>query len=196
MSESKEEILVTTPTFRVSYPAIFEPRANKMKRGELEFSVMAIFKLGENLDAMRRAAHAACVTKFGPDKTKWPAKLTSPFKTEKSDGSLPDALEKGAIFMSFAAKSKYPPVVVDQNMQEIIEPRMFYAGCYAKARVQAYAYAFEGVKFGVSFGLRAVQLIADGEPLGGSRVKIEDAFQPVAGGVGGASSPSSAQDLF
>lgn len=169
---------VTTPQFRVSFPNVFKPRRNDLN-GKDEFSLMALFEPGTDLTELKAAASAACAKKWGADQTKWPANLKSPFRdqAEKAkDGKLPDGMKAGGIFMTF--KSSNRPSVVDQNRQEILEPSKFYAGCYARASVGAYAYDQKGNR-GVSFGLNHVQLWKDGEPLSG-RPTVESAFTPIA----------------
>jgi hypothetical protein len=96
-----------------------------------------------------------------------------------------------AIFITFKATEKYKPGVVDANVKDIIEPREFYSGCYARASVRAYVYDNKGNR-GVGFGLNNVQKLRDGEPLGGSGgpARPSDEFQAVAevGGSTGAAS--------
>jgi hypothetical protein len=170
--------VVTTPVFRVSFPSVFKPRKNDLN-GKDEFSVMALFEKGANLDALKKAAEAAIIKKWGSDQSKWPKGMKTPFRdqAEKAkDGKLPDGMAEGAIFMTF--KSTNRPTVVDQNLQEILEPSKFYAGCYARASIGAYAYDQKGNR-GVSFGLNHLQLVKDGEPLSG-RPSVESAFTAVA----------------
>ena len=60
-------------------------------------------------------------------------------------------------------------------MQEILDQSEVYSGCYARANISFYAYNTNGNK-GIACGLNAIQKIRDGEPLGGTRVSVEDAF--------------------
>lgn len=78
--------------------------------------------------------------------------------------------------------SQMPPQLVDQRLQPIVESRQLYSGCYVRASLGIFTYSVDGNK-GVSFGLRNVQLLSDGPPLGGSFSKPEDDFTPVAGGA-------------
>lgn len=189
---------INTPEFRVSYPSVFQPKKNDLN-GEMEYSVVALFPKGANLDALKKAAQEAIVKKWGADKTKWPANLKSPFrdqaeKAKNVDGKsiLPPAHEAGAIFMTL--KSKQRPSVVDQNVQEILDTSKFYAGCWAIASVNAYAYDQKGNR-GVSFGLGNIQFRRDGDPLGG-RTRAEDDFSPVAAEGGSSSGGGGAASLF
>jgi hypothetical protein len=192
---------VITPKFRASFAQVFTPQAAKnqdgtpkLKNGQQvqEYSVQALFPKDADLSALKAAAAAAVKEKWGD---KPPAKLRSPFRTEKEDGSLPDGLEAGAIFMNF--KTVVKPGLVDESNQDIIDPVQFYSGCYARASVRAYAYGGPGTNFtpGVAFGLQNLQKLADGEPLAGVRVKASDEFEPVAGAAK-AAAESGAGGLF
>lgn len=172
---------INTPTFRVSYPNVFKARRNEMN-GKDEFSVVALFEPGADLSALKAAAQKAIVDKWGPDKAKWPSNLRSPFRDQAErakdvDGKrvLPAGHVAGAIFLNL--KSQQRPGVVDQNVQDIIDESQFYAGCYARASVNAFAYDQKGNR-GVSFGLGNIQKVRDGEPLG-NRAKPEADFAPI-----------------
>jgi hypothetical protein len=70
-------------------------------------------------------------------------------------------------------------------MNDIIEEKDFYSGCFARATVRAFAYSNKGNN-GVAFGLQNIQKLRDGDPLGG-RTRPSDDFQAV-GDAGDSSS--------
>jgi hypothetical protein len=71
----------------------------------------------------------------------------------------------------------------------------FYAGCFARATIRAFAYDKNGNK-GVSFALQNVQKLKNGEPFGSKR-KAEDDFEAVAGAaVEGGASATDFDELF
>jgi hypothetical protein len=187
---------VNTPKFRVSYPNVFKPRRNELN-GKDEYSVVALFPKGADLSKLVEAAQKAMIAKWGPDKTKWPANIRSPFRKQEEraknvDGKiiLPPGHEEGAIFLNL--KSNQAPGVVDQQVQKIINEADFYAGCFAIASVNAFAYDQKGNR-GVSFGLGNIQKVSEGEPLG-NRAKPEQDFAPIA--VEGGTAAADASDLF
>jgi hypothetical protein len=189
MTTQKLKTDVVTPVFRVSYPSVFKPSLNRLSQ-KMEFGLEALFPKDADLSALKAAAQNAMEAKFGADKSKWPIVTRSPFRDQKEkikDGVLPDGYVSGAIFMRF--KSERKPGVVDQGgagvkPQEIIEESKFYAGCYARAHVNAFAFQ-KGANVGVSFGLNHVQFVKDGDPFSG-RPRVEDAFSAVEGaGDGG-----------
>lgn len=186
---------VITPTFRVSYPNIFEPRLNTLS-GKMEYSLTALFKKGESLKVLELEILRAVKEEFGDLATitktpqglygciPAPGKAIVLFKNwplrdqgeREKEGVLPQGYEAGAIFMNL--KSKQQPGLVNQAKQDIIDAADFYAGCYARAAVNAYYYDQKGNK-GVSFGLGAIQKVAEGESLSG-RVDPQSAFEAIA----------------
>lgn len=174
---------IITPPFRVSYPAVFKAKKNDLN-GKMEYSVVALFKKGENLEKLKDACKKAVEDKWGTDSKKWPKNLRMPFrdqaereKTNEETGQtyLPDGYEEGAFFLNL--KSYQRPGLVDQQLQPIIDEADFYAGCWAIASIRPNAYDQAGNK-GVSFWLQNLQKFKDGDPLGG-RTKAEDDFAPV-----------------
>ena len=185
MADQLAPTSITTPEFRISYPAVFKPKMNTLSKCE-EYSVEALFSKDADLKKLYAAAESAAIKEFGPDKSKWPRFKNNPFKKQddkiadlKAKEKNTDGLTPGAIYMSFRCKAaKHRPKVVDQKMQEIIEESKFYAGGYARASVNAFAYN-QGGNAGISFSLNALQFTKDGEPFSG-RPTVEDAFEPIA----------------
>lgn len=171
---------IMTPNFVASYPKLFKAELNEQS-GKMEYSVVALFKKGEDLTALKEAAAACIVEKHGADKTKWPKNLKSPFRDQserEKEGKLPAGHEAGAIFITMKSQSK--PGVVDGNVQPIIDDAEVYAGCTMRATVRPYYYDKNGNK-GVAFGLQNVQKVGDGTPLGGAKAAASTEFAPVAG---------------
>lgn len=172
---------VMTPEFRVSFPAVFIPKKNDLN-GKMEYSVVALFKKGENLDKLKAAAEAACKEKWGEDKAKWPKKLKSPFRDQGEKDSA--GYEDGAVFVTL--KSNQKPGLVDAKLQDIIDDTEFYAGCWARATVRAFAWEGKSpdgkttVSWGVSLGLQNLQKTRDGEPLGYRAPAAASEFEAVA----------------
>lgn len=163
---------VITPEFRVSFPAIFKPVSFEGQTAKYKINMM--FPKSTNLDGMMALAKAAVMAKW-PDEAKRPKDLRNPFRdgdTEKPD--WPEYAD--TTFVS--ATSKMKPGLVDKNVEPIIEEEEFYAGCYAKASVTAFAYDKAGNR-GVAFGLQHVQKTKDGEPFSG-RGNPEDDFEAIA----------------
>lgn len=191
---------ILTPAFRVAYPSVFRPKRNELS-GKDEYSVVALFSKGEDLSKLIAAAEAALFKTFGADKKKWPTNRRSPFRDQgdrvktNDDGKevLPQGYEHNAIYINL--KSKQRPGIVDQSVQDIIDEADFYAGCWARAEVNAYAYDMAGNR-GVSFGLGNIQKLKDDDHFG-NRTKPQDCFSPVSVDTAKESnSKTSAADLF
>ena len=167
---------VYTPEFRVSFPNVFKPRKNDLS-GKEEYGVVALFPKGTDLTPLKNAAAEAAKKKWGD---KIPNNLKSPFRDQgdrEKDGVLPNGYEKGATFINL--KSTTAPGVVDltKGNRPIENPADFYAGCYAVATIEVFAYDQKGNR-GISFGLGNIQKTRDGEPLGGRAPAAAD-FKPV-----------------
>lgn len=162
---------IMTPQFRVSYPAVFKPNKPMQEGGEAKYSVVMLFESDSDLSLLKKAAAEAVKEKWGD---KAPKNLRSPFRDQgEKDGA---GYVEGCIFVS--ASSKQRPGLIDKANADIIDESEFYAGCWARATVRAYAYDANGNR-GVAFGLQNVQKLRDDDPLGGTRAKAADEFAPV-----------------
>ena len=189
---------ILTPEFRVSYPNVFEPKLNKLS-GKTEYSLTALFPLNADLSGLKAEVKRVVEEKWGKDQKKWPKNLRSPFRLQDErakevDGKsvMPPGHVEGAVFLNL--KSKDAPGVVDQNVQKIIDTSEFYAGCWAKASINAYAYSQAGNN-GVSFGLGNIQKVRDDDPLG-SRTLPEHDFVPVENSGANGATDGDATNLF
>ena len=166
---------VLTPEFRVSFPAILEPKLNSLS-GKTEYSIQMVFEGDADLTELKKMANAAAITKFG--EANIPKGLRSPFRNGDEFNDTADNQREelaGKIFVN--CRSKQRPGLVDASVNAIIDASDFYGGCYARASVRAYAYDFKGNR-GVAFGVLNVQKLRDGEPFSG-KMKAEDEFSPI-----------------
>ena len=161
---AKKEIeKVITPVFRVSFPQVFEPKA--FGGGDPKFSVVMLFDKKADLTKIKALIKKAALAK-------WPEELPKTFVNPRKNGDKKEY--NGYAGMIYAtASSLYAPGVIDEQKEPIINPKEFYAGCYAIASVNAFAYDKLG-KRGVSFGLQNLMKINDGEPLGGGSTPEQD----------------------
>lgn len=188
---------IVTPEFRVSFPKLFVPELNKLSN-KSEYSVVAVFKKGEDLSKLYAAAKEAIEKKW-PNIATRPKNLKSPFRDQadrakETEGKmiLPQGYEEGAIFMNLKSKNK--PGVVDEQVQAVLDESTFYAGCYARAAVSCYAYDQAGNR-GVAFGLTNIQKVRDGEPFSG-RPTAESSFAPIPQTQTTGKAVASAADIF
>lgn len=154
-----------TPRFRVSYPQVWE--ANTRFEGQKKkFSITMLFDKKEDLSALKKAFTNAAIDEWGADKSKWPKKFRSPFKD--GDESQDKIGYAGTIVVAASANEDSPPQIVDQATRPILNRGDFYAGCYARASIRAFAYDKMG-NSGVSFGLINIQKLDDGPKFSGRK---------------------------
>lgn len=202
--EKKSTNSLVTPEFRVSFPSVFTAKPSMNVGGKPKFTVTMLFRTTANpdkpeekvvdLNPLKLLVRKAIEKKWGADQTKWPKGLWIPLR----DGSEKDyeGYDSGVTFA--AASSERRPGLVDYKVQPIIEPNEFYAGCYARAKIDVYAFEAKDkntgavLKRGVSFGLINIQKLRDGEPFSNA-TKPEndfDAIEPPAGAAGAAGQPA------
>jgi hypothetical protein len=186
MAQDKKAPNLVTPYFRVAFANVFKPKPSMQPGGEPKFGLTAIFPAGTDLTAMIALAKKAQVEKWGEDPAKYPAKLRKPFRKGEERVGKYEGFEPGTVFVNIT--SKYLPGLVGPDKQPILDAQAFYSGCWARATVNAYAYAKAG-NAGVAFGLINLQKVRDDAPFT-KRVKAEDEF----GAVEGAAAPAGAQD--
>lgn len=188
MAEKKKDpCRVVAPVGRMSFPKVY--KAEAFEDQAPKFSCIALLKKKQKdesqmdaplLKELRRALKAAKVKQWGEDPKKWPKGLLNPI----SDGDEKEDLDGYAGMWVVSASNKHRPEVVDGQLEPIPEETdEFYAGCYARMALRAYAWEFKSkkgtvLKRGVSFSLESIQKHADGERFSG-RQKAEDVFDRI-----------------
>ena len=163
---------VVTGEVRLSYVNLFEAKKFKETDAEGKYSVTILIskkdtKTIEAIHAGIKAAAEKGLQKcFGG---RMPVAITNTLRdgdTEVDEyGELKNIKNpelKECYYMRLA--TKYKPVVLDNNHQEIINPLTVYSGCYGRVSLTFFAYSVEGKK-GVSAVLNNVLITRDGEEL-------------------------------
>lgn len=172
MARKVTDTNIVTNKVRLSYVNLLRPRTND--KGEEKYDVCILVPKSdkETLDLIKSAIEAAKAewkSKFG----KLPPQLKQPLRdgdTERDTDEQPEY--KGHYF--FNATSQKKPGVVDRHTNILTDETEVYSGMYARVSVNFYPYSNESK--GIAAGLKNVQKLADGEPLGGSFQKPEDVF--------------------
>lgn len=188
MSEKYEMVL--TPVFRLSFPVLKEAKAFEDK-GEAKFSLTMIFPKAEDISAIKRAVNDALHKKWPNAKTADDVarmRIRNPIcdgdeKVEEWGESYKDAIY-------IRASTMLRPEMLDK-FRKPLDPDSFYAGCFCRAVIHAFAYDTKGNR-GVTVGLDGVQFVRDGEALG-SRAAVKGLFPEEAAP---ADAPARASDLF
>lgn len=173
-----ERSKVTTPPFRVSFPAVFEK--SQYGEGKPKYSVVMLFypekmndKEKKRFSAMKGLLDEACRAKFGKslkDMSKNPNFKPGIRKGEEKEDL--DGYGEGMLFAT--ASSLMQPGIIDRDRDPIINAEDFYAGCWSRATVTAYAY--DNKSKGCAFGLQNLQKLGDDDSFSG-RVGAEDDFE-------------------
>lgn len=151
---------VKTPEFRVSFPHLFEP--SKFEGEEQgSYSLVMAFDNAADLKPLREACRKAIADV-------WPKGAPTNLRSPLCDGNE-KAESWGENFRNTIyarAKSKRRPPVVDARGLPVDDPEAVYPGCYARAVVTPFVYDRAGNR-GVGLQLAALQILRDGERLGG-----------------------------
>lgn len=156
MAKKFAGLKVMTPKFRMSFPHLFKPHSMDNKN-EPKYSVVMLFPEGEELKEMKKVAKQCSKENFSGEKG-----IQMPFNDQGEKDY--EGYEPGCLMV--AATSPMKPGVVDDNVEDVIDPGEVYPGRWARATVQPFAWTF-GKKKGVSFGLRNIQLLDHDDNLAG-----------------------------
>ena len=163
---------VVTGEVRLSYVNLFEPKAIAEGQAPKYSTTLLISKADITTVKLIQNAIAEVIANSQDI-----LKGTKGLKTPLRDGDQEkDSLEYENHFF-INASSKTPPIVVDEDRQEVVNPREVYSGCYGRVSMNFFAYNQAGNK-GVGVALNAVQKTKDGEALGGgyTRASVEEDF--------------------
>lgn len=189
---------IKTPLCRLSYPNLFRKVAAKGSTKE-QYSCSLIFPAGTDLTVLMVAAADAAKAQWGEKAADMLQKgiIRNPFL----NGADPKWAEKAAMgpgvkFIRCSTQQK--PKVVDQRRADVDEDSV-YAGQYVFAMVHPYTWDHPTQGKGLSFGIDAVQIVRDGERLGGGgNVDTNTAFDeiPDEGGPPAGTKSEGAAALF
>jgi hypothetical protein len=176
MSNTNEATYVVLKNVRLSYAKIWKPEA--MEEGqEPKFSTSLIISKDDkaNLTKIKDAVAAAkkqLVDKLGG---KEPKGLKLPLRDGDEDREDTPGYA-GAYFIN--ASSKRKPEIVDGKREPITEESRVYSGCFVNVSINFYPFDTKGNK-GVAAGLGNIQLVKQGEPLGGTAKRAKDEFEEI-----------------
>lgn len=159
---------VTTPEFRVSFPAVFKPK--DQGNGTEKYGLVLLFPKGADISRLKQAAEKVAREKWG---SHLPANLNTPFHDQGEKQYA--GYEPGATFIN--VKSDRRPGIIGPDYEDITDPADFYAGCWAKATLVAAAYDWNGKK-GITFYLNNLMKTRDDERLDGGKSALEDFAPP------------------
>lgn len=170
---------VQTGKARLSYANLAEAKTNKNDvNGIPYYSTQIIIPKSDKKTLERFTKAIESIKQSDRAKEIWGAKTNlKSIKSPLRDGDEADNQELLAGNVYFSAKNKRQPMLVSRDKIEFstaeeIEEEL-YSGCYAQVIVSLYPYNFNGNK-GIGAWLEGVRKIADGEPLAGTKVSVDD----------------------
>ena len=190
---SRDYQSVQTPEFRLCFPNLFKPTSFEGSTHETYNCVM-VFPKDADLSKLKELAKAAFQKAF-PNGAKG---ARSPFRDGNEKVEVWVEAFRDTTFIRVS--SNFKPPVADRKKHLIADEEQVYSGCYARAVVHAFAYDVKGNR-GISFGLDAVQILRDGERLGGGGLAAVNMFNDLDDDDWGDDTPAttsneSADDMF
>ena len=137
-----------TPTGALSFPALYEPDRYE-GTGPPRFKAEVIFDEGTNISEIENALLAAVAKQWGDSP---PASVKDLWPIKRGEDGL----------LRLRTATQYRPKVFDTRLREIPDDGSMYAGC--RVRVGGYVHTYGR---GVSFVLKEIQRMGDGEPMSG-----------------------------
>jgi len=185
MTNQTEVSNVTTGEVRLSFVHLFQPHANQPGQEPKYSTTILIPKTDVATMGRIQAAIQAAINKgvSGAWGGARPAQPRTPI--HDGDGVRPNGEAFGPECKGhwvLTASSKQPQAIVAPDMSPIIDQTRVYSGVYARVNINFFAYSNSGNK-GIGAGLGPVQILRDGEALGG-RISAEQAFGGAPAGVG------------
>jgi Protein of unknown function (DUF2815) len=161
---------VISPTFRLSFPSLFEATADM--NGRVNFRMEMLFavadiKANPTMFAEMKALYNGTVD------PKWLTNKEAYRTFEKAfikgdDKKQPE--RQGHLILRASANQKFPPRMLRANRTPATDADI-YAGCYCRALLTAYKYEAKNEKGivinrGVAFNIKTVQKVRDGDSFG------------------------------
>ena len=169
--------VITGPNTRWSYVNAWEPKS--INGGTPKFSVSLIIPKSDTKTIAKIKAAIEAAYHEGESKLRGNGKTVPALSTIKNpmrDGDVErpdDPAYANAYFIN--ANSATAPGIVDADRNPVITRSEVYSGVYGRASINLYAFNSNGNK-GIACGLNNLQLIRDGEPLGG-KTSAENDFE-------------------
>lgn len=159
--------------------ALPEPLAGDSKRpDDKKFSTHILFPRGADMAFYQQAAFKAAQSEWpNLDQAGGPvsAALEWPFG-DQAKKAQHDPFEPGSVFMTVKANADRRPLYVDLRGAPIIDVKgKFYSGAWVLAIINPYAWTYEKMKRGVSFGLNGLIWLADDTAAAGGGMDISAA---------------------
>lgn len=184
MLPSVGEGLISTGPVRLAFCEwLFNPRKPRGREADPtavgKFSTMALYTPYTDMQIFYNEYYGVLGSQFPeyyvPEMQAYPG-LESPFHDQATKLQY-SGFTPGLIYCNHT--SKFKPQVVDANRNPIVDPAKVYPGVWAILVLNAYGYGKNPPqpKKGCAFGLQAVMIIGDDQPLAGGGIDPREAFK-------------------
>lgn len=171
---------IVTPEFRLDFPSVFEPKKKNKPEDADVYSITMIFEPKEDFTDLKRIVQEAIELAWGnnpPSYVKKPLRKGVQKSEKHPNGyDLSKYPQYEGKIITTASSYITPPGVVDASVNDILDKKAIYSGCYCKAEINAYGYDNKGGE-GITFGLSNLQKLRDGQVLSGLRSNPKDVFE-------------------
>ena len=183
--------LIVTPKGRMIYPGVFTASVPKGEtdKSKAAYQLTLLFPPAADLTLLTKAVADKIEETWGKGPYKF--KIKRPFIKVEEQPRLAEFAEAYPVMIRAGNTQK--PAAVFANLSPVEDETEVYGGRWATMSVNVYTWDHPTGGRGVSFGLNHVMVLDHDEPMGGGRVRVEDAFEAVEG-PGGA--PASADSMF
>ncbi len=161
--------VITGSRTRLSFPHLFEPQG--FEDSKPMYSVRLLIpkddrKTLDKIQAAIKGAYANGANKLRGNDADPPSIQEIHLPLNDGDRKHPeDPACKNHYYLN--AKNSQPPVLFGIDGETVTNRNELYSGCYAKCKIEFFAYNKKGNK-GITASLLGLRKTADGEPLGGS----------------------------
>jgi hypothetical protein len=173
----QKETEAVTPEATIVYPDVFQP--SSFKDGPEMYRCVLLIPETADLSEVKAAIKVARERKFPGQSAEFYKQLRYPIRRGEEKARTEEGyIDEGSFYFGnwfITPKSKFQPEIVDIYGKPITDQKAIYGGCKVRALLTFYGYEYLGNK-GVGVTLRAVCKIADGDPIGGSKVDVKTAF--------------------
>jgi len=166
--------IIKLQNVRLSFPSLFEAKAGDDANSKPKYAATFLLNKVKNAAEIKAIQAAIQQVKNTADVLKGKKNVKNPLRdgAEKEDM---DGYSADVYFIS--ARNHIRPGVVDRDLSPLTaadgKP---YAGCYVNASVECYGYTHPKSGPGITFSLRNVQFVKDGEPFGAKVTPPENDF--------------------
>ena len=179
MSQNTKSVnpIVKRQNVRLSFPNLFEAKAGDEPGSKPKFGATFLMHKTKNAAEIKALQAAVDTVKKTADVLKGKKISKQPIRDGAEKDQL-DGYDGDVVFIS--ARNHNRPGVVNRDLTPLVaadgKP---YAGCYVNATVECYGYTHPKSGPGITWSLRNVQFVKDGEPFGAKVTPAEREFSAI-----------------